>query len=555
MSMSGSRIIATLATVTALLPLQAQAQSTDAESDRFFTGQVLERIIDAEEQKDAEREAEVHGSVTSTTFVAKEAGGAADDDNRSDDASPATRLFTDLRTQLTAKRILGGSWNVRADARARIAPPCSFKSTTAGLGDRLADLDPSLAQCRVQSGAYGGNEYELRELYVRREGGKLEIQVGRQDIPEMVDVRVDGARLRYALSPTWQVLGFGGLYPSRTSRSLQDDYRGQVLPGVVGAAGEYRYESIYGSVGVAGILPGGEDAVTGDVETPRTFVTSDGFWRPSELIDFYHITVVDFTGAAGSGLTNLHLGVNVKPSRSLRITAAINRVDTETLNVYAQNFLEDDGGADKVENNVAVARISSESARLGVSAAFAERRFEVSTHFQLRRRPDIVVCPPSMLYDCDPSADMGVLFPAAQSGEVMLSLVDRRSIGGLRLGASVLRIFGVGDEVFQRSESLVARIEGSRPLLDGKMQVEADLSYMHSEDTGGADICNSPLTCFGRATVDVISGSGLVYYRFSPAWFALVHASASSQTYTTPLVMNPSPNMILSGLARLAYRF
>lgn len=553
--MIGARIIVTLAAMTALVPLQAHAQSTDAESDKFLAGQVLERVIDAEDQKEAKRESEIHGSVTSTTFVAKDSGGTAGDANRTEDASPATRLFTDLRTQLTAKRILGGSWNVRADARARLAPPCAFKSTTAGLGDRLADLDPNLAKCRVQSGAYGDNEYEIRELYMRREGSALEIQVGRQDIPEMVDVRVDGARLRYALSPRWHVLGFGGLYPSRTSRSLQDDYRGQVLPGIVGAAGEYLYESIYGSVGAAGILPGGEDVVTGEVETPRTFVTGDGFWRPSELIDFYHIAVVDFTGAAGSGLTNLHLGINVKPIRSLRITAAINRVDTETLNVYAQNFLADGGGGDVVENNVTVARISSESARLGVSAAFADRRFEVSTHFQLRRRPEITVCPPNMIEGCDPAAGMGALFPAAQSGEVMLSVVDRRSIAGLRLAASVLQIFDVGDEVFQRSRSMVARLEGSRSLLGDRMEVEADLSYMHSEDTGGVDACTSPLTCFGRATVDVIAGSGLMYYRFSPNWFALVHASASSQTYTTPLIMNPSPNTILSGLMRLAYRF
>jgi hypothetical protein len=321
----------------------------------------------------------------------------------------------------------------------------------------------------------------------------------------------------------------------------------------VGAAGEYRYESVYGAVGAAGIVPGGNDVVTGRPETPRTFVSSSGYWRPTELVDVYHLAVMDFTGAAGAGPTNLSLGVNVKPTRALRITAAVNRVDTETLNVYAQSFLEDGRGGNAVENNVEVSRISSESARLGVSAAFADRRFEVSTHFQLRRRPEILVCPPDMLGRCDPAT--GALFAAAQAGEVQLSVVDRRSIGGLRLGASLIRIFGLGDEVFQRSESLVARVEGSRSLLGGKMEIEADLSYLHSEDVGGVNACNSPLTCFGRATADVIAGSGIVYYRFAPDWYALLHATTSFQSYTTPLDGSPSPNLILSGLARVAYRF
>src|SRR6185436_9352329 len=91
-----------------------------------------------------------------------------------------------------------------------------------------------------------------------------------------------------------------------------------------------------------------------------------------------------------------------------------------------------------VDNEIAVSRISARSARLGLSVGLGQaERFEVSTSAQLRQRPDINV-PTGM-------GSPPVTIKAAQSAELSLQAVDRRSVLGLRLGVLALRAFGVGD--------------------------------------------------------------------------------------------------------------
>jgi hypothetical protein len=546
-------IFASLATVLALAPASAAAQETRV--DRF------------QAEKVAEDESVLQGRLTSSTFFFQEIGDSIVNgaNEVADNASPVTRLYTELRAQLGWSQPGVNRVDVRADARVRVAVPCEFayvsdEATTPGNPARFGYDD-----CRTQSGTYGGNEYDIRELYGRRAGATLELQTGRQYVGEVAATKVDGIKATYVLDDNWSLIGFGGLAPSRISRSVVDDYQGGVLPIAAGAGGAYRYSRYFGSVGAAGIVPLAASDADAEVQ-PRIFVTSNGYWRPSELLDVYHYLSVDLAGAStdevSDQFTNVSVGANIKPVEDLRITAALQHFSTDTLDEFARLRLDTAAENDIVQNNVDVLRLSSQAARLGVSLALMERRFEVSTSFQLRHRPPQAVCAGS-----DPECSMtGVATTEdAWSGEAMLSLVDRQSIGGLRLGASVINMFGLyelglGNDSYGRSNYLVARLDASRSLMDEQVQIDADLAYLHAEDAGQSTCGAAPLTCYGDTVTDTISGGATVYYRFQPDWFALVTANAALQSFTPGAAVDAamqtsSTNTALTGFLRLAYRF
>jgi hypothetical protein len=267
--------------------------------------------------------------------------------------------------------------------------------------------------------------------------------------------------------------------------------------------------------------------------------------------------VVDAESAAGPGLTNLSLGLNIKPVPTMRLTAAVNHVDTETLNATAQNYLADPEivATAQPRNDVEVSRISAQSARLGVSVALAEQRFEVSTSGQVRQRPEI------QLKQADDPNNY-ILIPAARNAEVTLQAVDRRSLLGLRIGLSLSRIMGIGDQVYGRSSAWVARVEGSRDFHQGKGQVEANVSFVSGEDEDRELACDGAQVlvenCFGTSLVQTLSLGSSLFYRFKTDWFVIASASAGRQGfsnyYNLTLYQQP-PNWLVSGLARLAYRF
>ncbi len=547
------------AAALALSPSSVRAQETRL--DRFHA----EKVAD-------EDETAFQGRLTSSTFFYQELGNSYVNANGieiADDASPVARLYTELRAQLGLTQPGVNRLDVRADARVRMVLPCDF----AFASDPMAGLQPGQIgydDCRTQSGTYGGNEYEIRELYGRRAGGELELQGGRQFVSEVAATKIDGVKATYTLNGNWSLIGFGGLAPSRISRSLVDDYQG-VLPIAAGAAGAYRYGGYFGSVGAAGIVPLVTSNPDAEIQ-PRIFVTSNGYWRPSEFLDVYHYMSVDLSGAStdevSDQLTNLSLGANVKPVEDLRITATLQHFSTDTLDEFARLRLDDAAQNDIVQNNVDVLRLSAQAARLGVSLALMEQRFEVSTSFQVRHRPSQAICSGS-----DP--ECSVAEPAttedAWSGEAMLSLVDRQSIGGLRLGASVINMFGLyelglGNDSYGRSNFLVARLDASRTLMKELVTVDADLAYLHAEDVGSSSCTPEagmpvpPLTCYGTAIVDTISGGATVYYRFQPDWFALVTANAALQMFEAPSLADrmqraASTNTGITGFLRLAYRF
>src|SRR5262249_24993239 len=166
---------------------------------------------------------------------------------------------------------------------------------------------------KVQSGFLGANELEIKELWLVRNGDRSDVFVGRQFIPDLAGVKIDGLRVDYASSSKLTLLGFGGLDPIPRFASSPDDYtplQSNAAPdgtrspagrftaaGGFGAA--YRTLEAYGAFGGVVLAPLSS-------ESPRVFGTSTGYWRYGTQLDFYHLVVVDAVGsnAVNAGLTN-----------------------------------------------------------------------------------------------------------------------------------------------------------------------------------------------------------------------------------------------------------
>jgi hypothetical protein len=342
----------------------------------------------------------------------------------------------------------------------------------------------------------------------------------------------------------------------------------RLLPVVAGAGGSYNRGKLYGSVGVAGILPRGKERILTNpnsslVERSRILVSSNGYWAQSEKTDIYHYIVLDLAGAAGAGISNLSVGVNHRPATSVNLFAHANRVDTETLNVQAQTMLEevDTANLAGLGNNWYVSRVAQESLRAGASSAFSQNRFQVTASGALRRRPEIVL---RRNGDADPAVVTdNLVLPLAQALDITLALVDRQSYKRFRIGASVTRSAGFGDENLDRSKSTSAMLQGSRDLLHGKGEFEVNLNYLKAHDDDRTVACPSEitndLTCYGTSISSSIGAGGMLFYRPDSNWYAMAMVSAARQTLTTATpvggdVKQPAITA-LTGFARLAYRF
>lgn len=550
------RFAGALLAVCLALPPVAAAQSI---SQPFFVDEVAERGKPAETLID--------GSLTSTTFFFQELAGAAPPLPGSVStvgtrvSSPFARLFTDLRGQLSARRIKGSRFEVRVDARYRYVQQQTNP-------DGATVLNNPTRVIPTQSGTFGGDELELRELYVRRDGRQYDVYVGRKFQLELAAMKFDGVEVQKRSSKRWSLIGFAGLYPQRGSRNLADDYpKGlkdpndpasgpkRIAPLIGGGGAAYRTAHSFGALGAVAILPLATDKQTGTLEKPRVFATSNGYLRASQKVDLFHYLVVDAAGAAGFGLTNLTLGTGLQPRQSVRLSAVLTQVDTETLNVHAQQRLEepDVNAAGQLQNNIEVSRVSQQSARVGLSVALRQARFEVSTSATYRRRGAL-----SLATTGDGAR---VEFGAANAIDVVLSFVDRRSWKGMRLGGSVLRTFGVGGASLDRTRSLLVRLDASRDLRDGKAAVEGNLSYVNVKDDNVGVSCNALMieTCFGAATVNSFGAGALFYYRFHPSWFALASGNVGRQNVTSAFApmqqVKLPPATSISLFFRLAYRF
>ena len=527
----------------------ARAQRVDDGSDRFFANKVNKK-------QDAKDETIVQGSLTLTNFLFTEVGGnSVQNPALIANYSPALRLFTDLRAQLDVKKIGGSSWDLRTDARVRVSPGCNFQSIFArpALNDQL--------KCKTQSGTLGGNEYDIRELFAKRTGEKTDLYLGRQFVTELAATKLDGLKFNYHVNKRWDLLGFAGLNPSRISRSILADYPSQVdadgnqggpvLPITAGLGGSYRLPNIYGSMGVVGIVPLAEDRENQGInENPRIFLTDNGYWRPSSNLDVYHYAVIDLQSAAGFGITNLSLGANYRPVPGFTVNAAINRVDTESLNSIVQTqTLDVDVSALAIPYNYQrVLRIASDSARVSLSMALAQQRFELSTSAQIRQREQAEL----LIVD---NMSLPQVIPAARNAEFQVSFVDRRSIAGLRLGGNVSAIIPLGKDTPNRSTAQIARLMLSRMFMDERAQLDFDLSFVNSSDIEELGNCVAdPITCYGRTDVMMVSTNTLFYYRFARDWLAIANAGIGYQSFNDGVAAQPA-NLLFTGFLRVAYRF
>ena len=542
--------------------LGASKQDNAFERDRFFVDKV-----------DSNRTAQgtlIQGSLTSTSFGYHEAGGtlaapagtAAGVVGSVPSASGFSRLFTDLRLQTDFRHISTSRWDARVDVRGRMVNDPGI--TTSGF--------MPVTQNTSQSGFLGKNELEIKELWLVRNGVRSDVFFGRQFVPDLGGVKIDGLRVDYASSAKFTLLGFGGLYPVRGSRSIDTDY--QPLQGnpnadgtrssagrFTGAGGfgaAYRTLDAYGSFGGVVLAPLSSEA-------PRVFGTSSGYWRYGTKLDFYHFVVLDVLGsnAVNAGLTNLSAGVNWKPDQRLRGALSFNRVDTETLNVQAQAFLANpDPNANVVQNEAYIQRIATNEGRGSLSAGLGElQRFQITAAVAYRYRGAVTLTAPPQL-DAAGKPVMAATFPlpAAQSVEVYGAITDRRSIKDLRLGVDGSRIFGVGSSTYQRTSSTTLRASAAHDLADGRGEWEAEVAYNSTRDDSAGKTCSVTdlISCSGAAQSSILSLGGNVYYRFNRDWFAMgsVFLNRTSITHFDMASSVADPAVTgLTGFLRIAYRF
>lgn len=557
--------------------------------ERFF----FDGVDDAESRKTTK----TSGSLTSSSVFFRELGVnlpvppvQTPNTNQAPQLEKSQRVFTDLRAQLSAQHIGGSSWYFRGDLRGRFTPgACDASDPARDPTDPTGGIAPAArdACTRFQSGTFGGNELELRELHLSTRGDKTEIYLGRQWVLDLAAHRLDGLQLRYKSSPRVTYIAFGGLHPQKISRDIRQDYPekfntdfdptdmmsaprtdGRVMPVTGGGGLAYRFEKLYGALGGVLVHSLAEEADdfggNNQLEEPRLFLTANGYFRQSASLDIYHYAVLDVLGSAAPGITNLTLGINYRPSPRLRTYLQINRVDTETLTAVTQDKLENPQPTDMVDgiqNNIEVLRIAADQARVGLSGSFSMRRYEASTSVAVRRRPEVTLT--------SPDGGATLLLPAAQDVDVTLRFVDRRSFGGFRLAGQVSKSFGFGEARFRRAETLAVRGSASKDVAEGKGEIEGWVSGVQSTvvaggDMGtclalGADQANFD-SCFGDGGAKTLTVGALGFYRLSSSVMAVASTSVGYQKID-PSSDSVNPNFSqgsiipFTAFLRLAYRF
>jgi hypothetical protein len=549
--------------------LGTNKKTSEFERDRFF--------VDKVDSEKTEKGTLVQGSIASSTFFYKESGGTYPNGavmgQNNTNAGPA-RLFTELRLQTDFRHIKASRWEARFDGRARVV-------SSPGIGAAGTTDD------HIQSGLTGQNEYELRELWLTRVGKRSDLFFGRQFIPDLGGVKIDGIRVDYAKSAKLTLIGFGGLLPLRGSRSITTDYQplktpdgndaGKFIP-TAGFGAAYRTINAYGAIG-------GVAQVPLQKEQPRFYLTSTGYLRSGSKIDFYHFVLLDVLGAiaqdstAHVSLTNLSAGVNFKPDQRLRLTASVNRVDTETLNVQAGQFLATPdvttdpamaptyGGNKVIQNESYLLRLAHLQARAGVSAGLGkQQRFELSTAITYRQRQPFTLAPPAAT---GVMANPATNVPAATSVEVWGSIVDRRSIKGARIGLDGARSFGLGDVSFQRSNTQTFRLFVLKDVRDGRGEIETEVSYAKVLNDGAnyMTACQQGMMpaetlvnyCYGNSTNTLISAGAQLVYRLKADWLGIANLYLLR---TTNEQANPAGGVTadpavlgFTGFLRIAKRF
>jgi hypothetical protein len=156
---------------------------------------------------------------------------------------------------------------------------------------------------------------------------------------------------------------------------------------------------------------------------------------------------------------------------------------------------------------------------------------------------------------------MDIAIPAATSVEVWGGITDRRSIADLRLGVDGSQTFGIGQQAYQRSKTLMLRGFASREIADGRGEWEAEASYSKVVDsvTGmdlGCAFGGDVKPCYGWSNNTIVSGGGQVFYRLKQDWLAIATVYLLRITNRrSDMTMEDPPVTGITGFLRIAKRF
>jgi len=450
-------------------------------------------------------------------------------------ASPVRRYFGDLRLEMSGD-------GLEFDGRVR--------QTTSE---------------RYQSGADGGSEYELRTLAYRVGTKTNRLIVGRQFIDAVGSTKIDGAAFVRRITETWSGTIFGGAFPALGSRSLDTDYaaidnadgsKGSPLVPLTGGLGiGYDKPNVHGDLGLAAVYVAQAIPDVPSKDGSRVFTTASGYARPSSLVDIYHFALLDIAGGSGVNLTNGSLGVTAHPTGALQVSAAIHHVSTDLFRIAARDVLEDpDPNAPGfVQNNVDIIRVSSDTVRGGTSLALAARRFELSLSGAYHHRPSV---------DVALSDGSRVRFSKARSVDSTLTVLDRRSIAGLRASLTTTLTFPLGNQESNRAKGTVVRFAVGRTLLDSKLDLTADALWAKFENKTDPGDCMESLdifACFSTSQTSVLEAGVLGAYQVAREWLLLVDShlgrrDVDSTTLTGAVAFPRALSFTLFARAQWRYR-
>jgi hypothetical protein len=406
------------------------------------------------------------------------------------EASPNALLFTDLRMKAEALHIEGTGWDGLADLRVRYA--------TNELAAR---------------GYVGGQEFDLKEIFVvRRLGTSSDLSVGRMMIRDVDATAIDGARVTYRPSERFELGVFGGLYPNPFSRTFGTDYRrGETpfaLPLAAGLWTGYRFERMYGAVGVAGILSRDEEEPT---EPNRAFVTAQGYWRVKDGLDIYHYLAGDVVGAVGTELINLQLGAHWRPQPRLLVEGGVSHMSTYAIQIFLRDLsafeTADAIMGNPFQNNLALIRTGSDEVRGGANYGFLEQRIDLNGELRIRRRG---ILPGSD----EPLPPELAALPVETQIDVQAGVRQRKAVLGVDLGASVVAIRG------DRTNSNFLILRATRAFMDDRLQFDLDGTYTTYADTCDYAADMDP-TCMGTTQGQTIRAGMLTQYRHNANWVVL----------------------------------
>jgi hypothetical protein len=361
------------------------------------------------------------------------------------------------------------------------------------------------------------------------------VTIGRQVIDAVGATRIDGAALTRRLSGTVRGTVFAGAFPALGSRSLDTDYArvrradgtggvkdGPHLVPITGGLGvAYQTPDYHGDLGAAAVYVAQDVPGATASDKSRVFTTSSGYWRPAAGLDLYHVALLDLAGGGGVHLTNGSAGLDARPTPGLQLSASVHHVSVDLLQITARGLLADPdpSAIGVVQNNLALLRISQDVARGAVSLALAQQRFELSASGGVHRRPRVDVA----LAD-----GTSLAFREARSADATFSILDRRSLAGLRIQLSASLTYPVGSGATDRGRGSLVRLAASRGFAQQRGQLEADVMAERFRDDGAGHCMTSldPFVCYGDAKTTAAQAGALASWRIGREWLVLADLHA-----------------------------